>query len=645
MPAEKDYIASTFYLGGKKDTKGIKSLHGGKGAGLIDMAAGGLPVPEALILTTDCWEYYQNHKTLPSQVYTQIEYMLEHFPTSMFSVRSGAPVSMPGMMDTVLNVGVDDMLDDLYPGAFRRFATSWLSIVKAVPKDKIKTLEQTINDRVHFSDMEADPKHNNARARKLLRGIVQASEKVVIPDTRVEQIFECAKAVFRSWNTPRAIAYRKMHNIPDHMGTACVIQRMVMGTAPGLSGSGVMFSRDPATGENKMKGEFAFNAQGEEVVSGEVTPQSLDDLYMAGGAQTELHTKLMKLCTQLEGQLGDVQDIEFTVEDGSLYVLQTRTAKMSARARIETACDLAQNLHVGDRKKQLEYLKARITRSMVMQTMTPTVTGADAPAATGLAASPGAISGKVVFANTPLDQITKDCILVAEDTTPDDFPVMAKCGGILTKTGGFTCHSAVVARGIGVPAVVGCDALKFNGKGHGTPFTIPGVGLFSKGDWITIDGATGSVYPGQHEVIKSQPPRCIYSLLHSIVQDHGTKLPPNVYYYDCGIGDNVVLPINPFEADTLDRQLARASRLSDKGKAVAFAMELQGMGEDMFDPKPEAIFQELAEHYGPDLKGKHILYGVPNHMADAVKTILGMTCNTSVSVQIIDLLDLLGGNE
>lgn len=607
-------------------TPGNKPLHGGKGAGLLDMASAFLPVPNALIITTEAWKHYRQSGIIPISVQTEVLFILDAHPDSMFSVRSGAPVSMPGMMDTILNVGVNQELDGIYPGAFRRFATQWLEIVKGVGKARVKDLLSRVTDRASG---------DGTRFFKLLAGVVDTSEMISIPIDRFDQVMACVEAVFKSWDTPRAKAYRAMHDIPEDMGTACVVQRMVMGTAKGLSGSGVMFTRDPATGENKMRGEIAFNAQGEEVVSGAVTPLNLEILSVSGASgHLSIYKQLETLCDTLEIHFGDVQDIEFTVEDGKLYVLQTRTAKMSARARIETAVALLNNLPLA---KRLPYLKARVTRGMVAQTMVATVDTPIAPHLIGLAASPGAICGKIIPVTHAVSKTTKDCILVAEDTSPDDFPVMAKAGGILTKTGGFTCHSAVVARGIGVPAVVGADELKFTATG----IQIANVFL-PWGAEITIDGTTGAIYSSKFEVKKAQPPRSIYTALHAIVQANGTHVNPDVYYYDCGLGKRVVLPIEPSDLERLEVQLDRAYRLKAKGKTVALAFEMQGLGEDMFDPSPSTLFEVIAKHYGPDIAGHHILYGVPKAMAPVAQALLGVTINTDKAVSVIDLLDLLG---
>lgn len=598
------------------------ALLGGKGAGLFHMVKAGVPVPEAVILTTEAWKEYRETGLLTADLKEAVAAFLDKYPDSMFSVRSGAPVSMPGMMDTVLNVGVEGHLDAKYPGAFRRFASSWLTIVKSVPKARVSEL---------FNLASARAGDDPARWRTLVHAVVSHAEQVAIPDYRLDQVLRCVEAVFGSWDTPRAKAYRAMHGIAEDMGTACVIQRMVMGTAPGFSGSGVLFSRDPATGEQKVRGEFAQNAQGEEVVSGEVTPLPLEDM------PKERWNEVVSMAVKLEHKLGDVQDIEFTYESGKLYVLQTRTAKMSARARIITACALAQSIHGGNTKGQLNYLRQRVTKTMVNKACVPTVATDLAPSLTGLAASPGAISGKIVFRTTPLSKVDKTCILVAEDTAPEDFPIMAKAGGILTKTGGFTCHSAVVARGIGVPAVVGAEAMKLDAAG------IEMSGFYCKeGTPITIDGTTGRAWLGAHDVTSSQAPREIYSTLHHIILGNGFEVPEVTYYYDCGLGSHVVLPIDPEDAPAVERQLERAERLRGKGKTVAFAFELQGLGEDMFSQSPMTTFTKLAESYGADFKGATILYGIPSPLADGVAEILDVTVNKDV-VSVLDLLDVLEG--
>lgn len=642
MPTNSKYHAYTGDLL-LKGTTPDPGIYGGKGAGLLTMAANDLPVPIALVITTDAWKHYQETHTLHASVTTAVHEMIQAYPDSMFSVRSGAPVSMPGMMDTILNVGVTGGLDDQYPGAYSRFATSWLEIVKGVPKSRIAELTDKVAERA------SNPEHSRA----LLHGVIQHSELVSIPESRYAQVLSCISAVFDSWNTPRAKAYRKMHDIPENMGTACIIQRMVMGTAPGLSGSGVMFSRNPATGENKVTGEIAFNAQGEEVVAGEITPYNLSELPDFDGGIVPEHEgqhyallkKLEALAAKLEKHYGDVQDIEFTVESGELYVLQTRLAKMSARARIVTACDLG--LGLNHYSTALEYIKDRVNRSLIAQTKVPYVDSGN-PVAEGLAASPGAIAGKIVYRDTPLSKVNKNSILVAEDTSPDDFPIMAKCGGILTKTGGFTCHSAVVARGIGVPAVVGCDALKFT-DGKLTVSTLNSTiedpdTVAPHGAVLTIDGSKGSVYLGKHDVKTANVPRELYHTLFEIVSSQGYAIPEDVYFYDNSLGPRVLLPLDINDMDQVDTQVARAHGYVQQGKQVAYGFELQGVGEGMFAASPINLFQKLAENYGPDLHGAKVAYGIPPSIADQVSQLLGVVINTTDTIEVLDLLDLLGDN-
>lgn len=602
-------------------------IHGGKGAGLLAMAKAGFRVPEAMILSTATWAQYRQTGELDDAIVEQIMSFVSNYPASMFSVRSGAPISMPGMMDTVLNVGVTSKEDSIFPGAYERFCTSWLKIVQGVPASTVKDLVGRAKDRAC-----GDP----VRFRKLVHEVVQSTDHK-IPDTRGEQILGCVKAVFDSWDTPRAQAYREMHGISDDIGTACVIQRMVMGTAEGVSGSGVMFSRDPATGEPVVRGEFALNAQGEEVVSGEITPMNLNELEAAG--HTELLDNIRWVATKLEEQLGDVQDVEFTVESGVLYVLQTRLAKMSARARIRTACDLSATMPLS---QQYAFLKDRITRSMVSACQVPTVAADHAEDALGLAASPGAIAGRVVTRDTPLTGIDKSCILVAEDTSPDDFPKMAAAGAILTMTGGFTCHAAVVARGIGVPAVVGCEGLAFSQSGDvfiGDQF----VTANDPDGIITLDGSTGQVWFGEYPVKKAGLPRELYARLAQIVQQNGTGYDPSVWFYDSGLGDRVVLPLDPGDIQAVDRQIQRMHRLEADGREVAFCIELPGFTEGVFAPGDDCDWiSVLAENYGPDLHGHVILYGLPSSLAPVVDAKLGMSIN-SKTVAVLDLLDLLEG--
>lgn len=614
-------------------------VYGGKGAALLEMASLGLPVPEALVLTTDAWHAYRTSGELPNAVIEAVEaFVTVEHPTAMFSVRSGAPISMPGMMDTVLNVGVTPELDVSYPGAYRRFVFAWLEIVKGHPSARVAELSKLVYGRMVLKNKDTD----FAYERKLLQAVVQGVESISVPQGRVEQALACVRAVFDSWDTPRAKAYREMHGISEDMGTGCVIQRMVMGTAPGFSGSGVMFSRNPATGENEVTGELAFNAQGEEVVNGSVTPVDLQTLRLGNTKEQKLFVELTELAIKLEEERGDVQDIEFTVETGSLYVLQTRTAKMSARARIVTAVELASE-KFKSKTMQLDYVRERVSRSLVEKTRVASVADQGKAISSGLPASPGAFTGKVVFRSTPLSKVDKGCILVAEDTAPEDFPIMAKCGAILTKTGGFTCHSAVVARGIGVPAVVGCEKLTFSTNGAQFAFaSMKTAGAFSEGSVITVDGGSGRVFSGAEKVTPGAVPVKLMHFLDSVIK---SKYKPEqlqeVWYLNTDIGTRVAFPIYPSDPErSLESINVAQDLMMIVGQKVAFYFVMEGFGQDLFSAPVSTALDKLAEAVGNNLSGATVLFGLPPELYATAESKLGMNISLAAA-SLLDLLDLL----
>jgi len=595
---------------------------GGKGAGLLEMAGNGLNVPEALILTTDVWRHYRETGTLHPLAENQIAQFLVDYPDALFSVRSGAPISMPGMMDTVLNVGAERNHPD-----YERFATGWLTIVKDISKERVKYLMDEIKKR-----SETFGTFKNV----LLDRLLGHAAGVTIPSERIDQVTSCVTAVFESWNTPRAKAYRKMHDIDDNMGTACIVQRMVMGTADGLSGSGVMFTRDPATGENKITGEIGFNCQGEEIVSGEITPQNINELWDEGGEKHALYVKLRDLCGKLETRYKDVQDIEFTVESGTLYVLQTRTAKMSAKARIDTAVQFAK-----EEKIPLNYLKKRLTRRMVESSKVSFVSSKDEPCVVGLAASPSAFSGRIVWRDTPLGDIDKTCILVAEDTQPEDFPQMAAAGAILTKTGGFTCHSAVVARGIGVSAVVGADDLEFT-HNDGVDFVKIGGNTMVRGETITIDGGTGGVWVGKMDISVGGDVTELYDILKAEFDKHGGDISDNVFFLknsDAGTHRTYVLDLGNM-ADTEEKIIAAEKhKKADSKNHAAFEVDFTGHGEDLISNKVGVIHQGFIKYFRDSLAG-HIVFGTEGNALTEFRSATG-TLTPSKFTKSIDLLDLL----
>lgn len=627
MPA---YAAFTYGLHAHNGKGAEKALFGGKGAGLLQMSASGLPVPEAAVFTTVAWKHYRDTGELPDTVTAAIHRVLSDFPDALFSVRSGAPISMPGMMDTVLNVGATPELEAaLYPGAYRRFVAGWLSIVKDTPKAHVEKLVHMVDQRVTGGNPDVVP-HIRRRA-ELLRRVVQSASGVAVPETPFDQIASCVKAVFDSWDTPRAKAYRAMHGIPENMGTGCVVQRMVMGTAKGLSGSGVMFSRDPATGDQVIRGEIAFDAQGEEVVSGEITPLNLSNLENGPPDHQHLSGQLAALAFKLEATYGDVQDIEFTVENGKLYVLQTRTAKMSAKARIRTALEMADAS-----PDPFEFVRARVSPALASAASVPEINAPGvAPLATGLAASPGVMSGTIAFRSTPLSQLSKGSILVAADTAPEDFPAMAASGAILTACGGFTCHSAVVARGIGVPAVVGCDAVVLD---SGKQTVAIGGKVFKAGDPITIDGVTGKVYSGALPVSPGKAPVDLYRFLSKQV----AATMPDAYQRDWGFHTNVALPLSLSDTSKWATQIQRYDTLVERGKKVVFLLEGVALDEDVLPLSVETLLPvNAATNFKADLEGKkYTLVGIDTAYIDMIHSALGVGY---VGVQVVDLLSVLGG--
>lgn len=605
------------------------ALLGGKGAGLCKMRKLGFNVPEALVITTQEWQAWRTTGHLSDATKLAVQDFLSAYPDAMFSVRSGAPVSMPGMMDTILNVGVDPLQEEIYDRAYERFVRGWLEIVKGQDPETVNDLIKRVHSRASWQQVyqgKVQEVINPERRNKLLHRILSAGFGVSVPLERPAQVLACVEAVFKSWDTDRAKSYRKMHDISEDMGTACVVQRMVMGTAPGLSGSGVMFTRDPATGKNEMTGEIAFNAQGEEVVAGTVTPMNLNDLT---GSQPALWNELRDLCEDLEEALGDVQDIEFTVEAGKVYVLQTRTAKMSARARIITAVDCAK-AYSDDLVSACEYVQARVTKALVQQTQTTTVKTAAAPICSGIAASPGAVTGRVVFRHMPLKSIKKTDILVCDETNPDDFDKMCAAGGILTRVGGFTSHAAVVARGIGKPAVVGCEALQkaVEFVGYHVPLIDLTSAAIKQGMDITICGSSGNVWLDRQPVVKASVPRELWAMLAAV-----TPAAPSDWVLECSLFENVALRLDPADMAQVERQIERASDYLGRGLNIGFVIDVVGLGQDWIDTGVETALKPLKDNFGPDLSNE-VYLGKRADVADY----LNMKMRPEA---VLDLLDAL----
>ena len=503
----------------EEGNKDMKPLLGGKGAGLAEMTNLGLRVPPGFTITTStCNDFFRAGGEFPDGLWEEV---LEHVrgleertgkrlgnPGNplLVSVRSGAAISMPGMMDTVLNLGMNDEVaaglveltgDERFVyDAYRRFITMFGDVVMYAERSKF---DEVLEAEKRREGVEADPDLSVPGLKRVVEGQKRVFEREVgrpFPTDPYEQLKLAIAAVFNSWNTRRAITYRRAEGIPDTMGTGCSIQTMVFGNMGWNSGSGVMFTRDPADGDKGIFGELLFNAQGEDVVAGIRTPIKLVDLQKE---QPKLYGQLKDIAVRLEGHYRDMQDLEFTIEKGVLYILQTRTGKRTAKAAIKIAVDMA-NEGLIDKETAI----MRITPTQVDQLLHPQFDPEAKEAAkergdlltVGLNASPGAASGIAIFDANKAEDVGKtgeNVILVRPETTPDDVNGMIVSKGFLTQHGGGTSHAAVVARGWGKPCVAGAEEIRINL--HDNLFTVRGR-VFKEGDFISIDGATGEVFAG-----------------------------------------------------------------------------------------------------------------------------------------------------
>ncbi|HAV43266.1 TPA: pyruvate, phosphate dikinase [bacterium] len=499
-----------FFGDGKAEgNKDMKDLLGGKGAGLAEMTNTGVPVPPGFTITTEACRYYQTHKAYPPGLEEEIEANLSMVEKSMgkgfgdpenpllLSVRSGAKFSMPGMMDTVLNLGLNDQTlvglthktsnRRMAYDSYRRFIQMFGSIVLGMEhKDFEVVLKEIKRVKGVRLDTELDA-DDLAHLVERYKEEVKEVKGIEIPQDPREQLKMTIIAVFDSWDNPRAITYRKLNNIPDDLGTAVTIQAMVFGNMGQNSGTGVAFTRDPALGKKKFYGEYLLNAQGEDVVAGIRTPNPISRLKEE---LPEAYGQLMDIYQKLEAHYRDMQDIEFTIEDGRLFMLQTRTGKRTTKAAIKIAVDMT-NEGLISKEEALLRIEANQLDQLLHRQIDPSAK--KEVIACGLAASPGAASGKVVF--TPDDACEWNheghrVILVRTETSPDDIHGMAVAQGILTSRGGMTSHAAVVARGMGKCCVAGCEAISVNEEAK--EFRVKDL-VVKEGDVITIDGGTGEV--------------------------------------------------------------------------------------------------------------------------------------------------------
>jgi pyruvate,orthophosphate dikinase len=492
----------------------MRELLGGKGANLAEMTNLGMPVPQGFTITTEaCTQYYNDGEKINDEIQAQIlEYItkMEEITGKKFgdlenpllvSVRSGARASMPGMMDTILNLGLNDEVVEAFAkktgnprfayDSYRRFIQMYSDVVMEVGKSYF---EKLIDEMKEAKGVKLDTELT-ADDLKTLANQFKAEYKSKVgtdfPSDPKEQLMGAVKAVFRSWNNPRAIYYRRMNDIPGDWGTAVNVQAMVFGNMGETSGTGVAFTRNPATGEKKLFGEFLMNAQGEDVVAGVRTPQSIDHLKEI---MPEAYNQFVEICQKLENHYRDMQDMEFTIEEGKLYMLQTRNGKRTAAAALKIACDLVDEGMITEKEAVLMIDPKQLDALLHPQFDAKALKAAK-PIASALAASPGAACGRVVFtAEDATEWATKrgeKVILVRLETSPEDIEGMHYSQGILTVRGGMTSHAAVVARGMGTCCVSGCGEIKMDEENK--QFTLAGR-VFKEGDYISLDGSTGNIY-------------------------------------------------------------------------------------------------------------------------------------------------------
>ena len=493
----------------------MRELLGGKGANLAEMTKLGLPVPQGFTITTEaCTQYYEDGRQINDEIQSQInEYIgkMEEITGKKFgdnenpllvSVRSGARASMPGMMDTILNLGLNEEVVDVVAkktgnerwawDCYRRFIQMYSDVVMEVGKKYFEELIDEIKAKKGVTqdvDLTADD-------LKELASMFKAEYKEKIgedfPTDPKEQLMGAVKAVFRSWDNPRANVYRRDNDIPYSWGTAVNVQEMAFGNWSDESGTGVAFTRDPATGEKKLMGEFLMNAQGEDVVAGVRTPQPISQL---AEVMPEVFEQFKNVCNTLENHYRDMQDMEFTIQDRKLFMLQTRNGKRTAQAALKIACDLVDEGMISE-QEAVVMIDPRNLDTLLHPQFDAAALKAATPIGKGLGASPGAACGKIVFTAEDAEEWAargEKVVLVRLETSPEDITGMKSSQGILTVRGGMTSHAAVVARGMGTCCVSGCSEINMDEANK--KFTLAGK-TFKEGDCISIDGSTGNIYDG-----------------------------------------------------------------------------------------------------------------------------------------------------
>ena len=505
-------------------SKDMRNLLGGKGANLAEMTNIGLPVPRGFTVTTEaCTSYYDNGRKLSEEIMNQIDEKIHELEKItgktlgdaknplLVSVRSGARASMPGMMDTILNLGMNDEVARGFSevtnnkrfvyDSYRRFIQMFADVVMEFPKSSFERKFDAIKEE---KGVELDTELTAEDLEEVVAIYKEEYKKLAggeFPQDPKEQLMAAVEAVFRSWMNDRAITYRRLNDIPSTWGTAVNVQEMVYGNRGETSGTGVAFTRNPATGENHLFGEYLMNAQGEDVVAGIRTPQSIDTLKEV---MPECYEQFSKICKTLENHYKDMQDMEFTIEDGKLFMLQTRNGKRTATAALKIAVDMVEE---GMLTKEEALLK--VDPKQLDQLLHPMFDEASLKAAEcvaeGLAASPGAATGHIAFTAEDVIRMHKDgvedIILVRLETSPEDIEGMNLAHGVLTLRGGMTSHAAVVARGMGTCCVSGCSGLVIDEEKK--TLTLKDGRILKEGDYISLDGSTGKVYAEQVKTVEA----------------------------------------------------------------------------------------------------------------------------------------------
>ena len=506
----------------KEGNASMRELLGGKGANLAEMTNLGLPIPQGFTVTTEaCTKYYEDEQKISEEIKSQIFSSLKELENItgkkfgstekplLVSVRSGARASMPGMMDTILNLGLNqDVVDTLAKSnerfaydSYRRFIQMFSDVVMEIPKalfeEAIDKMKQSRGVKLD-TELTAD---DLKELVKIFKEIYRKKHGSEFPTNPEEQLIQAVEAVFRSWNNPRAITYRRLNDIPGDWGTAVNVQEMVFGNMGEDCGTGVAFTRNPATGENKIFGEYLMNAQGEDVVAGVRTPEHIAKLE---STNKKAYDDFIMYANKLERHYRDMQDMEFTIEHGKLFFLQTRNGKRTANAALKIAVDLVNEGMITEKEAVL-----RVEPNQLDQLLHPNFNAEKLqeanPIATGLAASPGAATGKIVFTAERAVELSKegekDLILVRLETSPEDIDGMTVCHGVLTVRGGMTSHAAVVARGMGTCCVAGCGDIVVSEENK--TMLLPNGNEYHEGDWISLDGSTGKVYGEKIETVEA----------------------------------------------------------------------------------------------------------------------------------------------